>query len=95
MYTTFPDQPIYVDDMYGHMRAYRMHLLETRRKTRMKLHEHLGEEEFSQVCEDLKEVSACMKRLRQQRMQRRRADLAAQIWAAYTEQRFSDMHKLR
>eukprot|EP00959_Pyramimonas_sp_CCMP1952_P360352 7545931-Pyramimonas_sp.AAC.1 len=54
-----------------------------------------GEEEFLDVCEDLREITACMKKIRKQYLLRKRADLAGQIWNAYVEQRYSDMHKLR
>eukprot|EP00959_Pyramimonas_sp_CCMP1952_P325229 6807318-Pyramimonas_sp.AAC.1 len=62
---------------------------------REKLVEEMGEAEFQEVCEDLKEITACMKRIRTQHLKRKRADLAGQIWNAYVEQRYSDMHKLR
>eukprot|EP00959_Pyramimonas_sp_CCMP1952_P136928 2865076-Pyramimonas_sp.AAC.1 len=47
------------------------------RKMRAKLVEYVGEGDFDEVCEDLKEVSARVKRVRQEHMQREKADLAA------------------
>ncbi|CAK0860790.1 unnamed protein product, partial [Prorocentrum cordatum] len=65
---TFPEQPLYVDNMYEHMRAYRMRMLGRRRELREKMVDCKGEEEFLDVCEDLKDVPFAIATVRQQTM---------------------------
>ncbi|CAK0853607.1 unnamed protein product [Prorocentrum cordatum] len=66
-----------------------------RRTLRETLAPEIPEEVLAQTCEELKEITAVLKKMREERERERRAKLVEEIWEASERGDFSDMHRLR
>eukprot|EP00959_Pyramimonas_sp_CCMP1952_P006082 127320-Pyramimonas_sp.AAC.1 len=72
-----------------------MKLLADRRTLRETLAPEIPEEVLVQKCEELKEITAVLKKMREERERERRAKLVEEIWEASERGDFSEMHRLR